>query len=166
MEPQPTQQVVCACPLQDDQNRASRDSGARAVVQITDDPNSVARRWEPTQLPSLAFARLRRRYSSNRVGVSGDPKMTHTPNGGEPTVRRSTNVVYRVGSNQVIVRKVGSGDTALALFGTAAAVWVALDEPATIRELSRRIHDIGARAPAIEEALRLLTAEQLVVAEP
>ncbi|MGB9345919.1 MAG: hypothetical protein WCA90_07780 [Ilumatobacteraceae bacterium] len=58
---------------------------------------------------------------------------------------RSDDVVWRLASDRVLVRRVGdlTDDGCADLIGYAAAVWVALDEPASLPELSARLADAG-----------------------
>ncbi len=54
-------------------------------------------------------------------------------------------MVWRLASDRVLVRRVGdlTDDGCADLIGFAAAVWVALDEPASLPELSARLADAG-----------------------
>ena len=58
---------------------------------------------------------------------------------------RPDDVVWRLASDRVLVRRVGdlTDDGCADLIGYAAAVWVALDEPASLPELSARLADAG-----------------------
>ena len=59
--------------------------------------------------------------------------------------RRPECVVWRLASDRVLVRRIGdlTDDGCADLIGFAAAVWVALDEPASLGELSARLADAG-----------------------
>ena len=59
--------------------------------------------------------------------------------------RRPGDVVWRLASDRVLVRRVGdlTDDGCADLIGFAAAVWVALDEPASLPELGARLADAG-----------------------
>ena len=71
---------------------------------------------------------------------------TSTTNVGD-TARfsRPENVVWRLAPDRVLVRRVGdlSDDGCADLIGFAAAVWVGLDEPASLTELRARLADAG-----------------------
>ncbi len=53
--------------------------------------------------------------------------------------------MWRLAADRVLVRRVGdlTDDGCADLIGFAAAVWVALDEPASLPELSARLADAG-----------------------
>lgn len=59
----------------------------------------------------------------------------------EPIYSRAPDVVWRLGPDRVLVRRIGDhGDDAAAeLMGAAALVWVALDEPGTVRAVTARL---------------------------
>jgi hypothetical protein len=63
-------------------------------------------------------------------------------------VRRVGGVVWRCGPDRVLTLRVANrSDTAAnELFGAAALVWLALDEPATPDELARRLAEAGFHA--------------------
>lgn len=76
---------------------------------------------------------------------------------------REPNVVWRLGPDRVLVRRVG-GD-GLDLVGSAAMVWVALDGPRTRADLVDEISSVSAAAAepeALNAALRELLECQLV----
>lgn len=56
---------------------------------------------------------------------------------------RPENVVWRLAPDRVLVRRVGdlTDDGCADLIGFAAAVWVGLDEPASLAELTARLAD-------------------------
>jgi ribosomal protein S12 methylthiotransferase accessory factor YcaO len=56
----------------------------------------------------------------------------------EPIYSRAPDVVWRLGPDRVLVRRISaSGDDAAAdLLGDAALIWIALDEPATAEVLT------------------------------
>ncbi len=58
---------------------------------------------------------------------------------------RSDGVVWRLAPDRVLVRRLGdlSANGCADLIGLAAAVWVGLDEPASIAELHSRLADAG-----------------------
>ena len=55
----------------------------------------------------------------------------------ETVYARSPDVVWRLGPDRVLVRRVGGRgeDAAAELLGAAALVWIAVDEPATRNEI-------------------------------
>lgn len=76
---------------------------------------------------------------------------------------REPNVVWRLGPDRVIVRRVG--DDGLDLVGPAALVWIALDGPRTRAGLVEEITSATDDAPepsALEGALRELVDRRLV----
>ena len=64
---------------------------------------------------------------------------------GAATFSRPEAVVWRLAPDRVLVRRVGdlSDDGCADLIGFAAAVWVGLDEPASLAELRERLADAG-----------------------
>lgn len=60
---------------------------------------------------------------------------------GEPVYSRASDVVWRLGPDRVLVRRVGAigHDAAADLLGDAALVWIALDEPGTTSAIIERI---------------------------
>ena len=80
---------------------------------------------------------------------------------------RAPGIVWRVGPDRVLVRKVGQGaDGALDLLGPAAVAWVALDEPATVDELAERLTEAEVPGERVDEAVQQLVESGLVVTEP
>jgi hypothetical protein len=67
--------------------------------------------------------------------------------------RRPECVVWRLASDRVLVRRIGdlTDDGCADLIGFAAAVWVALDEPASLPELSARLADAGIDTAAVDD---------------
>lgn len=63
-----------------------------------------------------------------------DPDVVH---------RRAAGVVWRCGPDRVLTVRVGdrSDEAVNELFGAAAVVWLALDEPATDAQLAERLTD-------------------------
>ena len=61
----------------------------------------------------------------------------------ETVYARSPDVVWRLGPDRVLVRRVGGRgeDAAAELLGAAALVWVVLDEPATTSAMISRVPD-------------------------
>jgi hypothetical protein len=59
----------------------------------------------------------------------------------EPVYRRAPDVVWRLGPDRVLVRRVRAAGNGAAseLFGSAALLWVALDEPASTRDVRDRM---------------------------
>jgi hypothetical protein len=82
----------------------------------------------------------------------------------EPVYSRAPDVVWRLGPDRVLVRRIGGrGEAAAAeLIGGAAVAWVALDEPATRSELRTRLSEglmLGAEIGAIDQLLSAGWAE-------
>jgi hypothetical protein len=82
----------------------------------------------------------------------------------ERTVCRAGDVVWRCGPDRVLTLRVGdnTGEAFSELFGAAAAVWLALDEPAAPEEIGRRLADAEIET-GWSEALELLRERNLVV---
>lgn len=82
-------------------------------------------------------------------------------------VRRVDGVVWRCGPDRVLTLRVADrSDTAAnELFGAAALVWLALDEPATPDELARRLADADFDAGATD-GLAVLRERALVEDAP
>ena len=78
---------------------------------------------------------------------TSDTSDTTDTSGTASTARfsRPADVVWRLASDRVLVRRVGdlTDDGCADLIGYVAAVWVALDEPASLPELSARLADAG-----------------------
>ena len=71
----------------------------------------------------------------------------------EPVYSRAPGVVWRLGPDRVLVRRIGAhGDDAAAdLLGEAALVWIALDEPLPDERLWELIDDAaGSIEPLVE----------------
>jgi len=68
--------------------------------------------------------------------------------------QRSPRTVWRLASDRVLIRRVDSEDPiAEDLFGAAARVWVAADEP---RDVSDLAHETDLDIDVVEQALDLL----------
>lgn len=80
-------------------------------------------------------------------------------------MRRADGVVWRCGPDRVITLRVGdrSEQAANELFGTAAMVWLALDEPATSDQLGARLADADIDTDWAD-GFDLLRASGLIVA--
>lgn len=83
---------------------------------------------------------------------------------------RCVDVVWRLGPDRVIACHVSSGadDAGADLTGTAALVWVALDEPGTVDELGGRLRDANlatTNAQVAEAVNELLAAGWLRLVE-
>ena len=61
----------------------------------------------------------------------------------EPVYSRAPDVVWRLGPDRVLVRRVGPDRRMQDLLGEAAFVWVALDEPGTRSEVAARLPESG-----------------------
>ncbi len=83
----------------------------------------------------------------------------------ELVVRRADDVVWRCAPDRVITLRVGdrSDQAGNELFGAAAMVWLALDEPGTSHELAERLADADIDTDWAD-GLELLRAGGLVVA--
>lgn len=82
---------------------------------------------------------------------------------------RSPDVVWRLGPDRVLVRRVSAPDgQAQDLEGAAALIWISLDEPGTASDVIERIVVAGLRAEADEtnDTIQLLLDEQLIVVKP
>lgn len=85
----------------------------------------------------------------------------------EPRYARAGGVVWRLGPDRVLVRRVGEGvDGARDLLGGAALVWVALDERRSLDDLTTELSELGTPADDICESLDRLVADGLVVRAP
>jgi hypothetical protein len=64
----------------------------------------------------------------------------------EPIYSRAPDVVWRLGPDRVLVRRIGDrGEGSAAdLSGDAALAWIALDTPGTYSEISQRLADAAA----------------------
>ena len=85
----------------------------------------------------------------------------------EPVYARVPGVVWRLGPDRVLVRRVDAvadGDPR-ELQGTAALVWISLDEPGTQTQVAERIGGAGLETEP-DDGIRLLLDEQLIVADP
>jgi hypothetical protein len=82
---------------------------------------------------------------------------------------RSPDVVWRLGPDRVVVRRVSaSGDHAYDLESAAALVWISLDRPGTASDVTKRIvgAGLGFGAGDTDGTIRLLVDQQLVVVQP
>ena len=64
---------------------------------------------------------------------------------------RCPQVVWRLGPDRVVVRRIGG--EALDLLGAAAVVWVGLDGPRTVAQLLDELGEFGLDAAALQAAL-------------
>jgi hypothetical protein len=92
----------------------------------------------------------------------------------EPVYSRSPGVVWRLGPDRVLVRRVDASggsesvDRAsrphemVELVGAVALVWAALDEPATERELEERLRQAGAETGDLGGEVAALVDARLV----
>jgi hypothetical protein len=86
----------------------------------------------------------------------------------EPIYSRAPDVVWRLGPDRVLVRRIGVGveTSASDLMGSAALLWIALDEPGTAGHLRERLQDDQGlellRTAHVEEVLIEMSAEGLV----
>ena len=83
------------------------------------------------------------------------------------TWEREPNVVWRLGPDRVLVRRVG-GD-GLDLVGAAALVWIALDAPRTRADLIAELSSVSAAAAEpseLDAAVSELLQHQLVRVSP
>jgi hypothetical protein len=84
----------------------------------------------------------------------------------EPIYSRAPDVVWRLGPDRVLVRRVDVPDgDPRDLQGVAALAWISLDEPGTLTQVAERIAGAGLDGQP-EEGIRLLLDEQLIVADP
>jgi hypothetical protein len=82
---------------------------------------------------------------------------------------RAPGVVWRLAGDRVLLRRVraaGSPDDAADLFGVAAMVWVALDEPRAADEVAAEVTSAVGAVPPLDEALAELVAQGFVVEVP
>jgi hypothetical protein len=77
----------------------------------------------------------------------------------EPVYARAPDVVWRLGPDRVVVRRIGaSGDaTAADLLGDVALIWIALDEPAGSAALSDRLVAAGVEPVGRKPVLDLVS---------
>jgi hypothetical protein len=62
----------------------------------------------------------------------------------ESIYSRAPDVVWRLGPDRVLVRRIGGGEeAALDLMGYMSHLWLALDEPATLAILNSRLAEAG-----------------------
>ena len=67
----------------------------------------------------------------------------------EPVYSRAPDVVWRLGPDRVLVRRVGGkADDAAEFTGEAAFIWIAMDEPGSIPELEARLASTQIRLAA------------------
>ena len=74
--------------------------------------------------------------------------------------RRATDVLWRAAPDRVMVRTVDNDGAEL--FGVAAVVWMALDEPKSISELEHEITPLRDEPVDVRGAVDALAAEHLV----
>jgi hypothetical protein len=84
----------------------------------------------------------------------------------QPRYSRAPDVVWRLGPDRVLVRRVGGQgeDAAAELMGAAALVWVVLDEPATVKGVMDRLPSEGLDVGASD--LELLVDRRWLVSSP
>jgi hypothetical protein len=83
----------------------------------------------------------------------------------EPVYTRAPGVVWRLGPDRVLVRRVDVADgQPRELQGSAALVWISLDEPGTRTQVVDRIGGAGLETEP-DDGIRLLLDEQLIVAD-
>ncbi len=76
---------------------------------------------------------------------------------------RAPGVVWRLGPDRVLVRRVNVPDGAPRdLQGAAALVWISLDEPGTRSDIVERLVAAGLETET-DETLRLLLDEELII---
>ena len=77
---------------------------------------------------------------------------------------RSPDVLWRVATDRVLVRRVGGGGLDLLGLRAAALVWAALDEPANIADLCAHIVEVDGSASdeTLQSALDMLYSAGLV----
>jgi hypothetical protein len=82
-----------------------------------------------------------------------------------PTYRREPRVVWRVAHGAAVVRKVGvrDPDAAFDLVGAAGMVWIALDRPRSVREIT---DELELADGVVTAALEELVGGGLVREEP
>ena len=84
----------------------------------------------------------------------------------ETVYARAPRVVWRLGPDRVLVRRVDIPDgEPRDLQGVAALVWVSLDEPGTESDIAERIAGTGLETET-GETLRLLLDEELIIVDP
>ena len=82
----------------------------------------------------------------------------------DPVYARAPNVVWRLGPDRVLVRRVG-GD-GLDLLGPAALVWIALESPLTHSELASEVGEFSTDSVSLYAALRELVDRCIVQESP
>jgi hypothetical protein len=87
-----------------------------------------------------------------------------------PTTRytRSSDVVWRAGSDRVLLRRIGGPIemAAIDLIGDVAYVWIALDTPATSAELAARLADAGIIVADLAADVQHLVDHALITEHP
>lgn len=84
----------------------------------------------------------------------------------EPVYSRAPDVVWRLGPDRVLVRRIGAFEGgARDLQGSAALVWISLDDPANPAAVRERIQRAGVAIELSDalDALRLMVDERLIV---
>ena len=81
-----------------------------------------------------------------------------------PVYQRESGVVWRLGVDRVLVRRVGAAPEGAAseLFGAVALLWIALDEPATLDEIGSRLAEADVVIDDLVGELDRLIAADLV----
>jgi len=90
------------------------------------------------------------------------PDASTTSSSGGRIYERAGGCLWRLLGDRVLVQLVGHHATPLNLGGAAAVAWVALDEPASRRELVARLDGVGSPEEYLDEAIELLVTESLV----
>ena len=92
--------------------------------------------------------------------------MTDLPVPNEAVLARAPGMVWRLGPDRVLLRRVDVPDGAPRdLHGAAARVWISLDEPGTRFDIVERAGGAGLETET-DEALRLLLDDQLIIVQP
>jgi hypothetical protein len=78
---------------------------------------------------------------------------------------RARGVLWRAAPDRIVTRRVRAGaDGALDLFGPAAVVWAALDEPATVDEIDERLADADVELDTVADIIDDMVAAGVVAA--
>lgn len=87
----------------------------------------------------------------------------------ETVYARSPDVLWRLGPDRVLVRRVSVPEgQSWDLGGAAALVWISLDEPGTSSDVMARIAAAGLEAGQgqTDDTIRILLDQQLIVVKP